>query len=172
MASESNASKGSKKRGKEQKERRMKNFTSDELAILVKFIVKYERKIYGPESKNCNQATKRKILQRVADELNLIGVAHRTADQVRKRWTDLTRRTREKVAQIRQHSLGTGGGSPCSTQLTDIEEQVATVLRPEQTFGLQGVDSSQSVKKHSGRQISIVTVEYFCMCTCELLKHI
>ncbi|KAJ8356452.1 hypothetical protein SKAU_G00192460 [Synaphobranchus kaupii] len=64
-------------------------------------------------------------------------------DDCKRRWVDLKRRTKEKVAFNSRQAAATGGGPPIEDPLTEIEEEVQQTLQKEQVHGLDGIDTAE-----------------------------
>lgn len=123
--------------------------------MLAEAIVRYDHLLHGPASRRVSQAKRDKIMAAICHKVNALGVERRTPNDIRKRWNDMKRRTREKLARARAHARGTGGGAAREAGLTSAEREVAKVLSQEQVVGLHGIDTAQddpgrSMHTHSG----------------------
>ena len=125
------------------KERRKKNFSQDERAIVVSAMERYDSRLHGADSGSTSKTKKEEILRKVTAQVNALGHEARTPQEIQKKMNDLRGVVRNKMAIIAKHARGTGGGPPCSTRLTEEEEVIARCLRREQVEGLEGHDSSE-----------------------------
>ena len=125
------------------KERRKKNFSQDERAIVVSAMERYDSRLHGADSGSTSKTKKEEILRKVTAQVNALGHEARTPQEILKKMNDLRGVVRNKMAIIAKHARGTGGGPPCSTRLTEEEEVIARCLRREQVEGLEGHDSSE-----------------------------
>ena len=125
------------------KERRKKNFTQDERAIIVSAMERYDSRLHGADSGSTSKTKKEEILRRVTAQVNALGHEVRTHQDIQKKMNDLRGVVRNKLATINKHSRGTGGGPPCTIRLTEEEQVIARCLQREQVEGLEGHDSSE-----------------------------
>ncbi|XP_069507903.1 uncharacterized protein [Ambystoma mexicanum] len=106
------------------------NFSQDEVRLLVDRVRVHEDALFGQGKHKLAQAARRKLWENIAAEVSSLGVAHRSVKDVKKRWDDLKRRTKQKQTLIQWHSQGRGRGSPCSVRLHATERVVAGMLLP------------------------------------------
>ncbi|MGH0116758.1 UNVERIFIED_CONTAM: hypothetical protein FKN15_051484 [Acipenser sinensis] len=83
--------------------------------------------LFGKASANVSYATKEATWSSIVEKVNAVGVTRRTVNQVIKRWQDLRRRTKEKLARPHRNAAGTGGGLPSTSQLTTGEDNPSTI---------------------------------------------
>ena len=94
--------------GKEKKRKR--NYNSEEMAILLAALTKYDAYLHGAQSANTTKAQRREILAKIALDVNVIGNDTRTSDDIQKKLNDMRRRVQDKLALMKKHARGTGGG--------------------------------------------------------------
>ena len=123
------------------KDRREKNFLIEEKAVIIDAMRKYNKFLHGKESGSTSKVRKDQILAQIAAEVSALGYANRTPDKIAKKINDLRRLVKEKVAKIKKHSRGTGGGPALKLRLTPDEEVIARCLEKEQVEGLEGFES-------------------------------
>ena len=99
------------------KERRKKNFSLEERAILTSAIGQYDVFLHGAQSAKTSKARKREIYEKITLEINALGHETRTSDDIQKKINEMRRRVWDKLASMRRHLRGsfisevdTGGG--------------------------------------------------------------
>ncbi|KAM4027620.1 t-SNARE domain-containing protein 1 isoform 2-T2 [Anomaloglossus baeobatrachus] len=98
--------------------KRKEKFSPLELEILVAEVTKNHSKLYGSERVNLSQPARERIWLEIAKKINAVARSPRTTRDLRRRWDDMKRRTKEKLAIIKR-SVVTTGGMPrnCSPSL-------------------------------------------------------
>ena len=71
-------------------------------------------------------------------------------EEVKKRWQDIKRRTKEKVAYNRGQSRRTGSCPPEIDTLTTTEEVVQQTLVAEQVEGVDSIDTAEISVENGG----------------------
>ncbi|XP_061593274.1 myb-related transcription factor, partner of profilin-like isoform X2 [Cololabis saira] len=107
--------------GKQDSRKRKMKFAELELEILVEEANKH---IHELQQRNLSISKRNAIWQKICDRINAVGKTKRTADEVKRRWQDMRRRTKEKVAFNNTSATKTGGGPAEEMPLTSIEQQV------------------------------------------------
>lgn len=87
--------------------KRKEKFSPLELEILVAEVTKNHSKLYGSERVNLSQPARERIWLEIAKKINTVARSPRTTRDLRRRWDDMKRRTKEKLAIIRR-SVVTG----------------------------------------------------------------
>ena len=123
------------------KDRRDKNFSNEEKAVIIDAMTKYNKFLHGKESGSTSKVRKDQILAQIAAEVSGLGYADRTPNKIAKKINDLRRLVKEKVAKINKHRRGTGGGPALKISLTPDEQVIARCLEKEQVEGLEGFQS-------------------------------
>ena len=101
--------------GKQDRRKRKMKFDELELEILVEEANKH---IHELQQRNLNITKRNAIWEKICDRINAVGKTKRTADEVKRRWQDIRRRTKEKVAFNKTSANKTGGGSAEEMPLT------------------------------------------------------
>ncbi|XP_069477824.1 t-SNARE domain-containing protein 1 isoform X3 [Ambystoma mexicanum] len=78
--------------------KRKEKFSAAELQILVAEVTKSHGKLYGSERVNLSQPERERIWSNIAKKINTIARSPRTTRDLRRRWDDMKRRTKEKLA--------------------------------------------------------------------------
>ena len=123
------------------KDRRKKNVSLEEKAIIIEGLSKYGACLHGALSGTTSKVQKDEILLEITTQVNALGVEAGTPRDITKKINDLRRLVKEKLAKIRRHASGTGGGPATNITLTPDELVIARCLEREQVEGLEGYDS-------------------------------
>ena len=113
-----------------------------EMDILIAALQQHKEVLYGAQRANTTIAQRRAIYEAIALDINALGNEVRTWDDIQKKLNDMRRRVREKLALIRKHTGGTGGGPRCMIRLNQEEQLIAQTFVQEQVEGLEGYDST------------------------------
>ncbi|XP_069076941.1 t-SNARE domain-containing protein 1 [Pleurodeles waltl] len=77
--------------------KRKEKFSAAELQILVAEVTKSHGKLYGSERVNLSQPERERIWAAIARKINTVARSPRTTRDLRRRWDDMKRRTKEKL---------------------------------------------------------------------------
>ncbi|KAJ1156937.1 hypothetical protein NDU88_009653 [Pleurodeles waltl] len=106
---------------------------------MVEEILRVEPQLFGSQVQHTSIARKMELWQRIVDRVNTVGQHPRNRDDIRKRWNDLRGKVRSVVSRHNIAVKRTGGGPPTPPpQLTTWEEQVLTIMHPEDLGGVGG----------------------------------
>ncbi|KAJ8344216.1 hypothetical protein SKAU_G00315450 [Synaphobranchus kaupii] len=122
-----------------ERKRKLK-FSETELHVLTNEVQRHAAKL---QSRNLTPSERNHIWESVAERVSAVGQCKRMADDCKRRWVDLKRRTKEKVAFNRRQAAAMGGGPPIEDPLTEIEEEAQQTLQKEQVHGLDGIDTAE-----------------------------
>ncbi|KAJ8353539.1 hypothetical protein SKAU_G00211060 [Synaphobranchus kaupii] len=122
-----------------ERKRKLK-FSETELHVLTNEVQRHAAKL---QSRNLTPSERNHIWESVAERVSAVGQCKHMADDCKRRWVDLKRRTKEKVAFNSRQAAATGGGPPIEDPLTEIEEEVQQTLQKEQVHGLDGIDTAE-----------------------------
>ncbi|XP_069813123.1 t-SNARE domain-containing protein 1 isoform X2 [Dendropsophus ebraccatus] len=89
--------------------KRKEKFSPLELEILVAEVTKNHSKLYGSERVNLSQPARERIWLEIAKKINAVARSPRTTRDLRRRWDDMKRRTKEKLAIIKRSVVTSGG---------------------------------------------------------------
>ncbi|XP_029430288.1 uncharacterized protein LOC115074701 [Rhinatrema bivittatum] len=106
-------------------------------AVCEKYKVLFQSKV--------SWSSKKRIWEKIAQDVSSFSVTPRDVKQVQHRWRDTRKEVKEKAAKIDASGKRTGGGPPCNIVLTPVEELVLQTVRPEVMVGVQtqyGADST------------------------------
>ncbi|XP_063781202.1 t-SNARE domain-containing protein 1 [Pseudophryne corroboree] len=88
--------------------KRKEKFSPLELEILVAEVTKNHSKLYGSERVNLSQPARERIWLDIAKKINTVARSPRTTRDLRRRWDDMKRRTKEKLAIIKRSVVSSG----------------------------------------------------------------
>ncbi|XP_075455505.1 ankyrin repeat domain-containing protein 16 isoform X2 [Ascaphus truei] len=125
--------------------KRKRKFSPEELEILAEELSQNHKLLFGSQNSMAAATWKQEKWAEVLARINAQGVTHRTVTDLKKRWHDLRRKARTKLAQIHRETRQTGGGGRGeATELTNVEEMAARTLGPEFIHGVGGFDALDS----------------------------
>lgn len=135
--------------------KRKPKFSKEELDILVTEVTRNESMLFGRETVRLSHADRDKIWEGIARQITSVSQVPRSVKDIKHRWDDMKRRTKDKLAFM-QRSLSSRGstGPPSAMVLTARERAIESALhsshrRHGQTADLDVVDSpSASCKYH------------------------
>ncbi|XP_029982481.1 nuclear apoptosis-inducing factor 1-like [Sphaeramia orbicularis] len=116
--------------------KRKAKFNPTELEVLVDESNKY---LHDLQQKNLTLAQRTAIWEKICQKVNAVGRTVRTVDEVKRRYQDIRRRTKEKLAYNRLSANHTGEGQV--DPLTRIEEKVQVTFSDEQVAGIAEYDT-------------------------------
>uniref|UniRef100_A0A672YBY4 Myb/SANT-like DNA-binding domain-containing protein n=1 Tax=Sphaeramia orbicularis TaxID=375764 RepID=A0A672YBY4_9TELE len=122
------------------RKRKMK-FEASELEV---FVEEANQHLTELQQRNLNITRRNMIWEDICAKVNAVGQVRRTAEEVKKRWQDLRRRTKEKVAYNKTLANKTGGGPAEESPLSATEQQ--DTLEPETMFILSHPRRRPAVK--------------------------
>jgi len=118
------------------------NFTKAEVEVLVNEVELNKETLFGKLSMQLTADTKKKCWEGITERINEVGAGEpRTEKSVRKKWSDLTSRTKKAEAERRREMFATGGGECSHTATSDTELKIIQVVGTEVIEGvLPGMD--------------------------------
>ncbi|XP_059705284.1 PR domain-containing protein 11 isoform X4 [Haemorhous mexicanus] len=123
--------------------KRKPKFSKEELDILVTEVTRNEAMLFGRETMRLSHADRDKIWESIARQITSVSQVPRSVKDIKHRWDDMKRRTKDKLA-LMQRSLSSPGGSagqPSAIVLTAHERAIKSALRSShQRHGCQGAD--------------------------------
>ena len=93
------------------------------------------------QQRNINISRRNTIWEDICDKVNADSKTRRTADEIKRRWQDVRRRAKEKMAYNKTSANKTGGGPAEDIPLSSTEQQVLLTFSDEQIVGIQGFDT-------------------------------
>lgn len=122
------------------------NFSSKEVDILINLVAKYRDTIECKKTDRTSNNTKIEAWLRLANEFNSIsGEAYRDAKILRNKYENMKKRSKQKFADEKLYTRGTGGGPVKPTLLTDIDEKVKDIIGSQMTGFVSEFDGDQGI---------------------------
>lgn len=91
--------------------KRKPKFSKEELDILVTEVTRHEAVLFGRETIRLSHADRDKIWEGIARKVSSVSQVPRSVKDIKHRWDDMKRRTKDKLAFMRQSLSGPGIGS-------------------------------------------------------------
>ncbi|XP_069748765.1 transcriptional regulator Kaiso isoform X2 [Narcine bancroftii] len=125
---------------------RAPRFMDADLNILVEEVENRRKILYARGPRKPFRTEMKYQWEEVARKINAQSDAPRTWSQCRKKFNDLTRVVKEKIARHRQQQKQSGGAPACALRLSRLEERVRAIMRtdatqPMATGGLDIIDN-------------------------------
>lgn len=90
--------------------KRKPKFSKEELDILVTEVTRHEADLFGRETMRLSHADRDKIWKGIARKVTSVSQVPRSVKDVKHRWDDMKRRTKDKLAFMQQSLTGPGTG--------------------------------------------------------------
>ncbi|XP_036747552.2 PR domain-containing protein 11 isoform X4 [Manis pentadactyla] len=109
--------------------KRKPKFSKEELDILVTEVTHHEAVLFGRETMRLSHADRDKIWEGIARKITSVSQVPRSVKDIKHRWDDMKRRTKDKLAFMQQSlsGPGAGGGAP-TIVLTAHERAIESAL--------------------------------------------
>ncbi|XP_018794381.1 PREDICTED: uncharacterized protein LOC108972285 isoform X1 [Bactrocera latifrons] len=122
-------------------QKRTPNFTASELEQLLELVEKYKAVIEFKRTDTCTNAKKDAAWKRIEYDFTsqCPSGCHRSAKILKKKYLNLKREVKKRVAEDKRYLYLTGGGKPSKKLLTEFDEKLLTVLHEKQVSGMQSV---------------------------------
>ncbi len=137
---------------------RQERFTAEETDVLVRAVKDREVVLYGDGRNPPKIVSVKQAWEEIATIVSSAGIP-RTSHQCRKRYNDIRRRGKSKLASINRARRVTGGGSASTQDLTPAEDIAASTLTAESVEGFGGFEigtqSETQAVQPQGTQIHI-----------------
>ncbi|XP_068049800.1 PR domain-containing protein 11 isoform X6 [Anomalospiza imberbis] len=122
--------------------KRKPKFSKEELDILVTEVTRNEAKLFGRKTMRLCHADRDKIWEGIARQITSVSQVPRSVKDIKHRWDDMKRRTKDKLV-LMQRSLSSpgSGGQPSAIVLTAHERAIESALHSShQRHGCQRAD--------------------------------
>ncbi|XP_078533913.1 myb-related transcription factor, partner of profilin-like [Lissotriton helveticus] len=127
---------------KETPRKRKRKISDKELELLIEGVSSKHDRLFGKLSLKVPEAEKRKMWLHIKERVKTVGVTHHSIDDLKKRWYDLRKRAKERIAERVKDAAGTGGGISSVTPNTALEDLVEATIEPEAVVGVTQLDTS------------------------------
>ncbi|XP_029433158.1 myb-related transcription factor, partner of profilin-like [Rhinatrema bivittatum] len=117
-----------------QKQTRNARFTDEEKEVLCRAVCEKHHVLFKSK---ISWTSRKKIWEKIAQDVSSLSVMPRDVKQVQHRWRDTKKEVKEKAAKINASAKRTDGGPPCSIVLTPVEEMVLRTMRTEVVVGVR-----------------------------------
>ncbi|KAF6204076.1 hypothetical protein GE061_002416 [Apolygus lucorum] len=112
--------------------KRATNFTKSEESYLLRVVRNHSQIVENKKTDAVNNAAKLREWDLIASEFNSANVGEvRDAAALRRKYENLKKLVKKKLAQQKLHVMGTGGGPPKKVELDDEETQLIEVMGPQ-----------------------------------------
>ncbi|XP_063814354.1 myb-related transcription factor, partner of profilin-like isoform X2 [Pseudophryne corroboree] len=118
-------------------------FSYEENCALVHSIVPVYERILGTLAHRTSLPRKKQLWQSVCDAVNSVRYVKRNVDNCRKRFSDIKRRLKEKLAEESRAAAVTGGYPPPRLEFCSYEEELRQIIPPEVLPVLHVVDTDR-----------------------------
>ncbi|XP_029413004.1 myb-related transcription factor, partner of profilin-like [Nannospalax galili] len=109
--------------------KRKPKFSKEELDILVTEVTHHEAVLFGRETMRLSHADRDKIWEGIAQKVTTVSQVPRSVKDIKHRWDDMKRRTKDKLAFMQQSLSGPGTeGHTHSITLTAHERAIESAL--------------------------------------------
>ncbi|XP_053417606.1 PR domain-containing protein 11 isoform X3 [Nycticebus coucang] len=109
--------------------KRKPKFSKEELDILVTEVTHHEAVLFGRETMRLSHADRDKIWEGIARKITSVSQVPRSVKDIKHRWDDMKRRTKDKLAFMQQSLSSPGAGSHAPTiVLTAHERAIQSAL--------------------------------------------
>ncbi|KAK6476647.1 hypothetical protein HHUSO_G23104 [Huso huso] len=143
------------KRGKPRQ--RAPRFNHKENRLLVKEVVNNKKELLGNLVLKPSQ--RKRKWERIAQKVSALGYHRRRAADIQKRFYDLRRAVRTKMAALRCARVMTEGELPPRSPLTEEEQCILTTLDAVAMQGIVGVDTAEPQLTASSRTAHVLSCE-------------
>jgi hypothetical protein len=145
--------------------KRSKNFSKQELEVLVEEVVSRQRMLMGKLDNVVTADNKKRAWAKVAQSVSAVGETERDAIAIKKKWADVKSLVKKKAAERTRETRKTGGGTS-SVKLDALEEKILGMIGESLVGGVQGgVDTGDNScmqllqQTQTGKRLSL-TVSY------------
>ncbi|XP_044128626.1 uncharacterized protein LOC122922176 isoform X3 [Bufo gargarizans] len=112
---------------------RATRFSFQENSVLISKVVEYYDQIIGQKAIKVPKSRKKALWMRITDAVNAVGPHVRSVDVCKKRYHDIKRHVKKKLAEAEKHKRLNGKEPPGDVELTDYEEELRKILSTEIT---------------------------------------
>ena len=125
-------------------------FEAMELEVLVEEANKHTGEL---QQRHLSVARRNVIWEAICEKVNAVSKTRRSANEIKRRWQDICRRTKGKLSFNKTSANKTGGGPAEEIPLSPTEQQIQVTFCDEQIVGIEGYDSLDPNIANQGRPI-------------------
>ncbi|KAK0136984.1 Myb-related transcription factor, partner of profilin [Merluccius polli] len=130
---------------------RQERFNAEETNVLVRAVKDRQVALYGDGRNPPKLAAVKQAWEEIATIVSAAGIP-RTSHQCRKRYNDVRRRGKSKLADNNRTRRLTGGGSASTQDLTPEEDIAASTLTAESVEGFGGLEIGSPVQPQASQE--------------------
>ncbi|XP_053565563.1 uncharacterized protein LOC128655970 isoform X2 [Bombina bombina] len=112
------------------------HFSHQQNVVLIDMIIDSYDYLFGCRVKQTNFSRRKQIWQRISDAVSAQGPGKKDVDQLKKRYNDIKRFAKAKLAREKNSARATGGGPAYVADLNDYEQKLVQRLGPEIITGI------------------------------------
>ena len=121
--------------------KRKPNFSVNEISVITESVVKNLNTIQSKLTNNVTNKKKNEIWEEITKDVNAVGKANRTVQEVKDKWKNLHSTAKKELSVFRKESKKTGGGPP-PKQPSQSSEQIIEMFEDTPAFsGLRGFET-------------------------------
>ena len=120
------------------------NYSPKEMEVLVTNVREHKAELFGSFTNTITHSLKERLWDEITQKMNAVGKSVRTVKLVKKKWSDMTSRARNKAAALKRHrnTTGKGGCVDPGDVLTPLEQQVVDIVGERAVTGHEdGLDT-------------------------------
>ena len=128
---------------------RGKNFDTREIQLLTELVEKNIEIINSKFSNSVTNEKKKKIWENITIQINALGVANRTAKEIKTKWINMHQTAKKEYSEDKLYRRQTGGG-PCPKPVSSISERIVDLFKGSPSFdGLSGFETQSGMYIHN-----------------------
>ena len=121
--------------------KRKPNFSMNEMSVITDSVRKNLDIIQSKLTNNITNKKKNQIWEEITKDVNAVGKANRTVQEVKDQWKNLHSTAKKEFSTFREESKKTGGGPP-PKQPSQSSEQIIEIFEDTPAFsGLRGFET-------------------------------
>ena len=121
--------------------KRKRNFSMNEMSVITDSVRKNLDIIQSKLTNNITNKKNNQIWEEIAKDVNAMGKANRTVQEVKDKWKNLHSTAKKEFSTFRKESKKTGGGPP-PKQPSQSSEQIIEIFEDTPAFsGLRGFET-------------------------------
>ena len=139
-----------------QRKARKANFTSSELAVLTEEVEQNISILKSKFTDNVTNAKKNNIWAEITAAVNAVGVAKRTAQEVRDKWKNVTSAAKKEFSDFGKETRRTGGG-PAPKPPSAATAKIIAMFKDTPSFsGLSGFETNPAAGREHNKHLCIL----------------
>ena len=137
-----------KKTKKIHKKGRSENFSSNEESVILNEVEKYQKILFSKFQAGVTNIQKQKTWEVISKKVNALGIAVRTAKQVKKKWDDMKQKAKKNLLDARVHFRKTGGGEAMESEVDPLQDRILAICGKTACSGITGGFDTMDMSKH------------------------